>query len=110
MRLNDQLGGILTWKLKGEDSVRASGIPYTIIRHCALTEEAGGKELIFEQGDNIRGKISRDDVAELCVRSLQQSHAHNITLEVKSGENIAHYINWQQLFSNLQPDESASFK
>ena len=82
MRLNDQLGGILTWKLKGEDSVRASGIPYTIIRHCALTEEAGGKELIFEQGDNIRGKISRDDVAELCVRSLQQSHAHNITLEV----------------------------
>ena len=110
VRLNDQLGGILTWKLKGEDSVRASGIPYTIIRPCALTEEAGGKELIFEQGDNIRGKISRDDVAELCVRSLQQSHAHNITLEVKSGENIAHYINWQQLFSNLQPDESASFK
>ncbi|MDB9346054.1 CIA30 family protein [Nodularia spumigena CS-586/05] len=105
VRLNDQLGGILTWKLKGEDSLRASGIPYTIIRPCALTEEAGGKELIFEQGDNIRGKISRDDVAELCVRSLQQSHAHNITLEVKSGENIAHYINWQQLFSNLQPDE-----
>ncbi|MDB9362427.1 CIA30 family protein [Nodularia spumigena CS-588/02] len=110
VRLNDQLGGILTWKLKGEDSLRASGIPYTIIRPCALTEEAGGKELIFEQGDNIRGKISRDDVAELCVRSLQQSHAHNITLEVKSGENIAHYINWQQLFSNLQPDKSASFK
>ncbi|KZL49948.1 NADH:ubiquinone oxidoreductase [Nodularia spumigena CENA596] len=110
VRLNDQLGGILTWKLKGEDSVRASGIPYTIIRPCALTEEAGGKELIFEQGDNIRGKISRDDVSEICVRSLQQSHAHNITLEVKSGENIAHYINWQQLFSNLQPDKSPSFK
>ncbi len=105
VRLNDQLGGILTWKLKGEDSLRASGIPYTIIRPCALTEEAGGKELIFEQGDNIRGKISRDDVAELCVRSLQQSNAHNITLEVKSGENNANYINWQQLFSNLQPDE-----
>ncbi|HYW20862.1 MAG TPA: CIA30 family protein [Nodularia sp. (in: cyanobacteria)] len=104
VRLNDQLGGILTWKLKGEDSLRASGIPYTIIRPCALTEEAGGKELIFEQGDNIRGKISRDDVAELCVRSLQQSDAHNITLEVKAAENNANYINWQQLFSNLQPD------
>ncbi|GAX35447.1 CIA30 family protein [Nodularia sp. NIES-3585] len=110
VRLNDQLGGILTWKLKGEDSLRASGIPYTIIRPCALTEEAGGKELIFEQGDNIRGKISRDDVAELCVRSLQQSNAHNITLEVKSGENNANYINWQQLFSNLQPDKSGTFK
>ncbi|MDB9373614.1 CIA30 family protein [Nodularia sphaerocarpa] len=110
VRLNDQLGGILTWKLKGEDSLRASGIPYTIVRPCALTEEAGGKELIFEQGDNIRGKISRDDVAELCVRSLQQSDAHNITLEVKSGENHANYINWQQLFSNLQPDKSETFK
>lgn len=105
VRLNDQLGGILTWKLKGEDSLRASGIPYTIIRPCALTEETGGKELIFEQGDNIRGKISRDDVAEICVRSLQQSDAHNITLEVKASENKANYINWQQLFSNLQPDE-----
>ncbi|MBE9200522.1 MULTISPECIES: CIA30 family protein [unclassified Nodularia (in: cyanobacteria)] len=105
VRLNDQLGGILTWKLKGEESLRASGIPYTIIRPCALTEETGGKELIFEQGDNIRGKISRDDVAEICVRSLQQSDAHNITLEVKAGENNANYINWQQLFSNLQPDE-----
>lgn len=104
VRLNDQLGGILTWKLKGEDSLRASGIPYTIIRPCALTEEAGGKELIFEQGDNIRGKISRDDVAELCVRSLQQSNASKITLEVKAQEKIAHYINWQQLFHNLQPD------
>ena len=67
VRLNEQLGGILTWKLKGEDSLRASGIPYTIIRPCALTEEAGGKALIFEQGDNIRGKISREDVAELCI-------------------------------------------
>jgi uncharacterized protein YbjT (DUF2867 family) len=104
VRLNDQLGGILTWKLKGEDSLRASGIPYTIIRPCALTEEVGGKELILEQGDNIRGKISRDDVAELCVRSLEQSKARNITLEVKSGENIANDINWQQLFSHLQPD------
>ncbi|MDH6060152.1 CIA30 family protein [Chrysosporum bergii ANA360D] len=104
VRLNDQLGGILTWKLKGEDSLRASGIPYTIIRPCALTEEPGGKELIFEQGDNIKGKISRDDVAEICVRSLYQSNACNITLEVKTGENSANDINWQQLFSNLQPD------
>jgi uncharacterized protein YbjT (DUF2867 family) len=105
VRLNDQLGGILTWKLKGEDSLRASGIPYTIIRPCALTEEVGGKELILDQGDNIRGKISRDDVAELCVRSLEQSKACNLTVEVKAGENTTNNnINWQELFSHLQPD------
>jgi uncharacterized protein YbjT (DUF2867 family) len=105
VKLNDQLGGILTWKLKGEDSLRTSGISYTIIRPCALTEEPGGQELIFEQGDNIRGKISREDVAELCVQALEQSQAYNVTFEVKQGENQANYINWQQLFSKLQPDK-----
>lgn len=104
VKLNDQLGGILTWKLKGEDSLRESGIPYTIIRPCALTEEAGGKEFIFEQGDNIKGKISREDVAKLCVEALQQTKASNVTFEVKQGENTASYIDWQRLFSQLQPN------
>ncbi|MDZ7959599.1 MAG: CIA30 family protein [Aulosira sp. DedQUE10] len=105
VKLNDQLGGILTWKLKGEDSLRASEIPYTIIRPCALTEEAGGKELIFEQGDNIKGKISREDIAELCVKALEQPKACNLTFEVKEGENSNNSIDWQSLFSNLQPDK-----
>jgi uncharacterized protein YbjT (DUF2867 family) len=105
VRLNDQLGGILTWKLKGEDSLRESGIPYTIIRPCALTEEAGGKELIVEQGDNIRGKISREDVATLCVEALQQTKASNITFEVKEGENSAGSIDLEGLFSKLQLDK-----
>lgn len=104
VRLNDQLGGILTWKLKGEDSLRESGIPYTIIRPCALTEEQGGKEFICDQGDNIRGKISREDVAKLCVEALQQKTACNVTFEVKEGENTASSVDWQKLFSHLQPN------
>jgi uncharacterized protein YbjT (DUF2867 family) len=103
VRLNDQLGGILTWKLRGEDSLRESGIPYTIIRPCALTEEPGGKDFIVEQGDNIRGKISREDVAKLCVEMLQQTKACNVTFEVKEGENTASSLDWQRL-SQLQPD------
>ena len=98
VRLNDQLGGILTWKLKGEDSLRASGIPYTIIRPCALTEEAGGKELIFDQGDTIKGKISREDVAEICLQALNSEAACNITFEVKEGEKQTSHHNWQKLF------------
>ncbi|KYC35549.1 NADH:ubiquinone oxidoreductase [Scytonema hofmannii PCC 7110] len=104
VRLNDQLGGILTWKLKGEESLKQSGIPYTIVRPCALTEELGGKELIVAQGDNIKGKISRDDVAKLCAEVLQQSQASNVTFEVKQGEKIVSSINWQSLFSQLKPD------
>lgn len=104
VRLNDQLGGILTWKLKGEDSVRASGIPYTIIRPCALTEEVGGNSLILEQGDNIKGKISREDVAEICVQAIQQPRVTNLTFEVKSGENSTQSIDWERLFSSLKSD------
>ena len=109
VRMNDQLGGILTWKLRGEESVRESGIPYTIIRPCALTEEPGGKALIFEQGDNIRGKVSREDIAELCVRSLEQPKACNLTFEVKEGEDSQN-PDWESLFSSLQSDRIPAIK
>jgi uncharacterized protein YbjT (DUF2867 family) len=101
--MNDQLGGILTWKLRGEDTVRESGIPYTIIRPCALTEEPGGKALVFEQGDNIRGKVSREDIAELCVEVLKQPKATNLTFEVKEEEKDTS-PNWKNLFTSLKTD------
>lgn len=104
VRMNDQLGGILTWKLRGEEAVRESGIPYTIIRPCALTEEPGGKALVFEQGDNIRGKVSREDIAELCLQVLEQPKACNVTFEVKEGTNESPLINKETLFSNLKTD------
>lgn len=101
VRMNDMLGGILTWKLKGEDCVRSSGIPYTIVRPCALTEEPGGKTLILDKGDNIKGKVSREDIAELCVRALEQPLACNETFEVKEGENGISSGDWQGLFASL---------
>jgi len=103
VRLNDQLGGILTWKLKGEDSVRDCGVPYTIIRPCALTEEPGVQALTFDQGDNLKGKVSRDSVAELCVQVLEQPEACNVTFEVKEGDRDRQN-NWKHLFAHLQPD------
>ncbi|MBD1923438.1 CIA30 family protein [Microcoleus sp. FACHB-831] len=104
VRMNDQLGGILTWKLRGEDAVRESGLHYTIIRPCALTEEAGGKALIFEQGDNIRGKVSREDIAELCVQVLEQPKACNLTFEVKEGDGAG--ADLENLLLGLQRDRA----
>lgn len=104
VRMNDQLGGILTWKLRGEDAVRESGLRYTIIRPCALTEEAGGKALIFEQGDNIRGKVSREDIAELCVQVLEQTKACNLTFEVKEGDGAG--ADLENLLLGLQRDRA----
>ncbi|KAI3936229.1 hypothetical protein MKW98_026409 [Papaver atlanticum] len=84
VRLNKELDYILTFKLKGEDLIRESGIPYTIVRPCALTEEPAGADLIFEQGDNITGKISREEVARICVAALESPYACDKTFEVKS--------------------------
>ncbi|XP_031504854.1 protein HIGH CHLOROPHYLL FLUORESCENCE PHENOTYPE 173, chloroplastic isoform X2 [Nymphaea colorata] len=84
VRLNKELGYILTFKLKGEDLIRESGFPYTIIRPCALTEEPAGADLIFDQGDNITGKISREEIARMCVAALECPAALNKTFEVKS--------------------------
>jgi len=104
VRMNDQLGGILTWKLRGEEAVRESGIPYTIIRPCALTEEPGNQALNFEQGDNIRGKVSREDIAELCLQVLEQPQACNLTFEVKEAENGVRPLSWESQFSGLKTD------
>lgn len=102
VRMNDMLGGILTWKLKGEDCVRSSGIPYTVIRPCALTEEPGGKALVFDQGDNIKGKVSREDIAQLCVEALDLPEACNVTFEVKEGEDGKAPGDWKGLFSGVK--------
>ncbi|NEP56305.1 MAG: NAD(P)H-binding protein [Symploca sp. SIO2G7] len=102
VRMNDQLGGILTWKLRGEDTVRDSDIPYTIIRPCALTEEPGGQALVFDQGDNIRGKVSREDIAQLCVQLLEQPQACNLTFEVKEDSNGSPPADVSNLLSQLQ--------
>ncbi|CAK9327530.1 unnamed protein product [Citrullus colocynthis] len=84
VRLNKELDFILTFKLKGEDLIRESGIPYAIIRPCALTEEPAGADLIFDQGDNITGKISREEIARICIAALESPHACDKTFEVKS--------------------------
>ncbi|KAL1328783.1 hypothetical protein HN51_038562 [Arachis hypogaea] len=84
VRLNKELGNILTFKLKGEDLIRESGIPYAIVRPCALTEEPAGADLVFDQGDNITGKISREEVALICIAALESSYALDKTFEVKS--------------------------
>ncbi|MGB7275096.1 MAG: NAD(P)H-binding protein, partial [Geitlerinemataceae cyanobacterium] len=109
VRMNDQLGGILTWKLRGEDSVRDSGIPYTIVRPCALTEETGGKVLIADRGDTIKGKCSRDDIADLCVRAIENPQASNVTFEVKEAETQSKDSqNWDEFFASLQSDRSVT--
>ena len=103
VRMNEQLGGILTWKLRGEEAIKASGLTYTIIRPCALTEQPGDKVLYAEQGDNIRGQVSRNAIAKLCIQAINLPEAVNKTFEVRE-EDRQGDTEARELFANLQSD------
>ena len=100
----NRYGKILDWKLKGENTLRESGLDYTIIRPGGLTDKPGGcKGLVFSQGDQILGSLSREDLAEICLQALQQSDLTRVTFEAIQAENKGH-PNWAGLFSALLPD------
>ncbi|KAK1406688.1 hypothetical protein QVD17_38296 [Tagetes erecta] len=74
---------VLRAKKAGEDSLRRSGIGYTIIRPGPLMEEPGGQRaLIFDQGNRISQGISCADVADICVKALHDSTARNKSFDV----------------------------
>ena len=104
VRMNEQLGGILTWKLRGEEAIRQSGLLYTIIRPCALTEKPEINTLIFEQGDNIRGQVSRNAIAELCLTIMDSPEACHKTFEVKESDENSNQKDWTRLLSELKRD------
>lgn len=106
VRMNEQLGGILTWKLRGEAALRESGLVYTILRPCALTEAPGGQALVIDQGDTLKGQVSREDVAELIVQALEQPQAAQTTFEVAAGQGSCQPGDWDCLFAQLNPDKA----
>ncbi|PSS07216.1 NADH:ubiquinone oxidoreductase intermediate-associated protein 30 protein [Actinidia chinensis var. chinensis] len=74
---------VLKAKKAGEDSLRRSGLGYTIIRPGPLKEEPGGQRaLIFDQGNRISQDISCADVADICVKALHDSTARNKSFDV----------------------------
>ncbi|XP_020582630.1 uncharacterized protein LOC110026145 [Phalaenopsis equestris] len=74
---------VLKAKKAGEDSLRRSGLGYTIIRPGPLQEEPGGQRaLIFDQGNRISQGISCADVADICVKALHDPTARNKSFDV----------------------------
>ncbi len=103
--LNKAFDNVLKWKLKGEEVLRTSGVPYTIIRPGGLTDGDGGqKEILFKQGDKDGGLITRADVARVCVAALTIPAARNKTFEVINGSTPP-AKDWQALFAGLKPDK-----
>ncbi|KAK4532911.1 hypothetical protein CCYA_CCYA14G3768 [Cyanidiococcus yangmingshanensis] len=112
VRMNAQLGRIMEWKLAGEDLVRSSGVPYTIIRPCALTLAAsrGLTALHLDQGDTLRGQIARDDLAALVVACLQEPAVEGKTFEVATSPETERpsTVSLHERALQLQRDQDAT--
>jgi len=102
--LNKMFKNVLRWKFRGEEALRASGLTYTIVRPGGLVNIPGGDEgLVFAQGDTTSGRISREDVALICIKALQVPAARNRTFETYSTEQPGNN-DWPTMFGALQAD------
>ncbi len=96
---------ILLWKLRGEDLLRASGQPYTVVRPGGLRNYPGGTRSIqLMQGDvaAFGYVIARDDAAQVVARAIGVPGALGKTFEAYNDDEPASPLEAQ--FAALRPD------
>ena len=87
------------------------GLKYTIIHPGGLTDKKGGEsELIFGINDELlKGsirQIPREDVANVCIKSLECKDAKNRSFDItakspsKDSKDIIPTNNWDSFFSS----------
>lgn len=93
--------GILYWKQQAEDYLKASGVPYTIVRPGGLRNENDSNAIVMRSADTLfEGSIPREKVAEICVAALREDAARNKVVEVISRED-APVVPLETLFANV---------
>ncbi|MGK5677880.1 NAD(P)H-binding protein [Actinoplanes sp. URMC 104] len=102
------------WKRRGERLVRASGLPYTIVRPGWFDYHAPGRlRLVMKQGDRnwagdpSDGVVSRRQIAEVLVASLTSAAAAGKTFELAAQQGPP-TSDLDPLFDGLQPDQPDS--
>lgn len=98
------------WKRRAERLVRASGLPYTIVRPGWFDHHAPDQQrLVLLQGDTRHtgtprdGVVARRQTAQILVRSLTCETALSRTFELVA-EQGAPTANWEGLFASVVPD------
>jgi hypothetical protein len=109
LALNLYKGNTLRWRRRAEAEIRASGLPYTIIRTGVLINQPGGTHAIEVTQRALplspRYRIARADVADAFVAALEHPQTIRATFEIVWGKGPASRP-WANLFDGLQPDEA----
>jgi uncharacterized protein YbjT (DUF2867 family) len=113
---------VLSWKLRGEEALRQSGLPYTIVRALGLRDRAAGEQGVrIVQGDRIAfgEDIARDDLAAFLAdvvapnagprfaADFDTASLNDATCEVFNDSRIAGNV-WVSSRARLEPDGAIS--
>eukprot|EP00882_Tetradesmus_deserticola_P003700 GHRQ01003914.1.p1 GENE.GHRQ01003914.1~~GHRQ01003914.1.p1 ORF type:complete len:227 (+),score=84.86 GHRQ01003914.1:67-747(+) len=84
--LNNIRWSLMDHKYAGEEALRGSGVPFTVVRPGGLTNKPAGETQLRIDVNATKeaspGSISRADVAAVCVEALSNPAAANKTLSV----------------------------
>jgi uncharacterized protein YbjT (DUF2867 family) len=99
----------LSWKRRGERQLRASGLPYTIVRPGWFDAGTGSESRVdLRQGDTTEyGPVRRVHVAEVIDHALHTADARSRTVEVFSTDGPA-IEDWSAAFAATAPDTPGS--
>jgi uncharacterized protein YbjT (DUF2867 family) len=85
-------------KYRSEQALRASGIPWTILRPAPSTERwafivggkvpAGGKAIVLGRGENPVNFVSADDVASVVLDAATDEHPSGRVIDVAGPEDV----------------------
>jgi hypothetical protein len=111
--LNYVSGGTIAWKLRGEQALRDSGVPYVVVRPVGLKNTGGQVPPIIRQCKPYEWgvcTISREVVGKVLVHALKKSDCVNYTFDcredlsqIKAGKQLADY-DWETALSNFGED------
>lgn len=83
-----QLQEYLKAKHNADEYLKTSGLDFSIVRPGSLTNEAALTTIELEGKLNKHGEISREDVAQTLVQTLDDTVASKATFEIIKGETL----------------------
>ncbi|EGV43326.1 SDR family oxidoreductase [Bizionia argentinensis JUB59] len=83
-----ELEAYLKAKQIADTHLTESGLNYSIVRPGALTNDELLNKIELEEKLNKRGEISRNDVAQTLVRTLNDDVANKVTFEIIKGDML----------------------
>ncbi len=96
---------VLKWKRKAELYLRASGLTHVIVRpNGGLSDKpANTNRITFTQNDKFAMRISREDVAIVCAKTLAYKEADNKTFEIQNDDDgsVVKDVDWRKTFSAM---------